>query len=346
MAIGTYIAVERGGVYGHLLLPGLAAYAALLAAGQDVWTSARLRWRTTLSVLCATLLITMVCLFGYFRFAYEPLGPPSRIENPITYRYADVAELIGSDASEYRAQPGGRVFVTLYWRALKPAENSLLTYLSSTNSDLVRRTSIPGTGNLSPSDWQPGQVWAERFPISLPINAEVQRVYALEAGLLDGQENGPLPVADAAGAEVSAPIFGRLIVSGPPQNLNADYTFGGIIGLTEPTVTRQGHNLTVCFEWLSIKPTPTDYQIFVHVVNSSGALVTQADVQPKSGQYPTSAWSPGEAIKDCVSLNLGPASAAGLHLAVGVYDLTTGARLEVVNKSGLTLPDGQLVLHP
>jgi hypothetical protein len=317
-----------------------------MAAGLDVWTSPSLRWRASLSIVCATLLIVLVCLLGYFRFAYQSLAVPSQIEHPLFYVNGNAAQLIGTDATDYNARPGETVYVTLYWRALQPTTNNLMTYLHSTDSDLVRRNSTPADGVLPPSDWQPGQTWAERVPVTLPVDSEVQRVYPLVAGLYDMKADTPLPITDISGAEVGSPTVGRLIINGPSQNMSVDYTFGGIIGLAEPAVTRQGDQLTVCFQWLSIKPTHTDYQVFVHVLNASGGMVTQADVQPKSGQYPTSAWSAGEAIKDCVSLNMGPAPATGVHLAVGLYDLSTGVRLAVVDKSGAHLPEGQVALQP
>jgi hypothetical protein len=74
--------------------------------------------------------------------------------------------------------------------------------------------------------------------------------------------------------------------------------------------------------WQLIKPTPIDYTVFVHVPGDSG------DSQPVSGNYPTSAWQPGETIEDVHAL----ATSGNLPIpraTIGLYRLDTGERLTI-----------------
>ena len=81
----------------------------------------------------------------------------------------------------------------------------------------------------------------------------------------------------------------------------------------------------------------TDYTVFVHILNSQGNLVAQADSPPAAGTYPTSLWDSGEIIKD---QRLLPALSPGDYtLSVGLYRPDTFERLPVANQ-----PDGVVTL--
>jgi hypothetical protein len=83
----------------------------------------------------------------------------------------------------------------------------------------------------------------------------------------------------------------------------------------------------VCTRWVSLAETPVDYQFFVHLLDSSDQVVTQADFQPLEGHYPTSAWAQGEVVRVCTSLTAPGLPDGGWRVALGMYDLATLARL-------------------
>jgi hypothetical protein len=87
-----------------------------------------------------------------------------------------------------------------------------------------------------------------------------------------------------------------------------------------------------------------DYVVFVHLLDSEGELVTQADGPPIDGDYPTSYWAPGELIADERTLPVGELEPGVYQLKVGMYLLETGERLPAVNAAGERLPNDAIAL--
>jgi 4-amino-4-deoxy-L-arabinose transferase-like glycosyltransferase len=337
-ALLYWASVMWSGNQGRYLLPGIAAWGALVAWGLDQWTPRPVRMPAALGGIAVLAVIAAICLFGYFLPAYQVSPVPAQIERPLNIQYGEAAQLIGMAPAQPGVQPGAVIRLTLYWRALRPAEIGLQAYLHSVDSNVVRRDSLPGTGNLLSTDWRPGETWAERYVVSIPADAPVQTVSSLIAGLYDPQSGQVLPATDGQGHELT-PIIGRIAINGPPQRFKPAYRFGNVIGLAEPTLTQHADQVEVCLRWLSLAKTSTDYHVFVHVLGADGTPITQADFQPKNGVYPTGAWSPGEAIDDCVTLDVPGLPETGWQVAIGLYNLDDGLRLPVRDSKGRALPD-------
>jgi hypothetical protein len=337
--------IAWSGNQGRYLLPGIAGWGALAAFGLDTWTPRRVRVPVALLSVAGLASIAAVCLFGYFLPSYRVSPVPDSIAQPLLYRYEDAAELIGMSPAAPKAWPGETITVTLYWRALQPSDMRLQAYLHTTDSDLVRRDSLPGTGNLLASDWKPGQQWAERYIVQIPDSAPPQTVHALVAGLYDPVEGRTLAASDASGQPVT-PWIGRLAIRGPRAHIAPDYRFGEVIGLVEPQLSRDGSRLGVCLRWVSLAETPVDYTVFVHVLGDDGSPIAQADAPPRDGAYPTGAWSPGEVIDDCITLDVPDLPPHGWSALVGLYNLADFTRLPVSDRAGRALPDQAVTLSP
>lgn len=330
----SYIsAVVFTGNTGREFLPALAVWGALIALGTDQWTPNRFRMAFALGGATLMAGATLVSLFGYFFPAYKVLPVPTTIEHPLSYRYENLAEITGIDSPDLHTRPGEEVRLTLYWHALRPTDGELQAYLHTQDTDVVRRDSHPATGNLLSTDWYAGQTWAETYVIVIPPDAEEQVAYPLVAGLYDPQTDVILPAEDSDGNNIT-PIVGRIVINGSQQPFASDYRLGGSIGLAEPVITRNGTEAELCLHWQSLAPVAIDYHVFVHVLSSDGEIITQADVEPKDGAYPTGAWSPGESIEDCIVLDFSDIPPDGWQIGVGLYDLESEQRLPVVNAKG------------
>jgi NADH:ubiquinone oxidoreductase subunit 6 (subunit J) len=78
----------------------------------------------------------------------------------------------------------------------------------------------------------------------------------------------------------------------------------------------------LCFElqWRTTRPLPTNYTIFIHVLDPNGQIVAQTDLQPGGGYAPTSSWPVGQLISDRHGLVLPPTFSPGeYHIVAGVY---------------------------
>jgi 4-amino-4-deoxy-L-arabinose transferase-like glycosyltransferase len=79
------------------------------------------------------------------------------------------------------------------------------------------------------------------------------------------------------------------------------------------------------------------YKVFVQLLDLANHVVGQLDSEPAGNLLPTDAWRPGQAVTDRYGVLVQPGTPPGEHrLIVGMYHLSTGARLPVTK-------DGQLL---
>jgi hypothetical protein len=83
-----------------------------------------------------------------------------------------------------------------------------------------------------------------------------------------------------------------------------------------------------------------DLKVFVHLFSSEGTLVAQSDVVPVGWAYPTTAWQPGETVRDVHVISLdGELPRGDYRVVVGMYDPATGERLALRDARGLPIAD-------
>ncbi|MFZ1403165.1 MAG: hypothetical protein WAW03_08780, partial [Anaerolineae bacterium] len=91
-----------------------------------------------------------------------------------------------------------------------------------------------------------------------------------------------------------------------------DLTAGGIVSAT--------------LTWQAWQPPDFDYNFYLHVLDANDQRWGQTDTQPVSGQ-PMTQWRVGQVITGTVAVAVSPDAPSPLHLAFGLYDWRTGARL-------------------
>ncbi len=111
-----------------------------------------------------------------------------------------------------------------------------------------------------------------------------------------------------------------------------------LLGITLERSPLEADGLRLMLYWRATHPLPTDYTVFVHLRAADGFVRTQADGPPVGGTYPTTAWPPGEIIQDIHRLPADDPTQVD-HLAIGLYDPASGARLPAFNSTGQRLPD-------
>lgn len=328
---------------GRFLLPGVVGLGAIIGLGISALSPKVVRFRVAISMVLVLASIASVTLVGYFIPSYRPSPIKLEIERPLALRYGDTAELIGMSPAVPRSRPGEIAEITLYWRALNPSEQPLRMYLHNLESGPVWRDSYPATGNLLSTDWRAGETWQETWHIAVPLEVEPQTAYQLVAGLYDLETGETLPVT-ADGLE-TIPYVGQFSVMGEPATYWAAYRFGELIGLAEPEVSWDREALRVCLDWIALEETDIDYHLFVHVRSVDGVLYDQYDSSLSGGRYPSSVWTVGEGINECVSFNVDGLPEDGGEIGLGLYDLSTGVRLTLIDEdSGQHLQDDMLRL--
>lgn len=88
------------------------------------------------------------------------------------------------------------------------------------------------------------------------------------------------------------------------------------------------NTLRITLAWQAEGDIPTDYTVFVQVLDANGLLIGQSDSPPAAGERPTSTWRSGEYILDTHTVRFqgGIPQAGPLTLIAGMYD-ANGVRL-------------------
>ena len=94
----------------------------------------------------------------------------------------------------------------------------------------------------------------------------------------------------------------------------------------------------VRLEWRVLAETGTPLAAFVHVYDTTGALVAQSDGPPGNGLAPQPLWRSGDGLADERVIDLSGLAPGTYTVAVGVYDTSGGARLPAM-AGEQSLPD-------
>lgn len=128
-----------------------------------------------------------------------------------------------------------------------------------------------------------------------------------------------------------------------------DVSFDGkarLLGYRVDTdMVRPGGQLAVTLYWRALEPMNENYAVFVHLVNSAGALSAQRDTWPGLGNFPTSLWKPGDTFADTYRVDIGETTYTPDEalVRVGLYRLD-GPRLPVFSADGQPMGDGVVLL--
>ncbi|HLY67509.1 MAG TPA: glycosyltransferase family 39 protein [Chloroflexota bacterium] len=134
--------------------------------------------------------------------------------------------------------------------------------------------------------------------------------------------------------------FASPAAGGQGAAMGSGANFGGQIqlsGVTAPGQLAAGEPVDVTLHWQARARPAKDYSVFVHLLDSSGATVSQHDGWPAGGSQPTSSWQAGQTIDDRHALLTTRGLPAGRYqLEVGLYD-AAGQRLTMADGRSSTL---------
>ncbi|MHB1416853.1 MAG: hypothetical protein ACYC1C_16525, partial [Chloroflexota bacterium] len=133
----------------------------------------------------------------------------------------------------------------------------------------------------------------------------------------------------------------RVTPTVPPACESAEYAVDSPQTFGEGEVTLNGYRWTagnmggqtalrVTLIWQTHAKIDKDLHVFVHLVDSSGKLISQSDGVPIYDRYPFGKWAVGEVVADNYDVAL-PAGTLpeNVEIRVGLYDFQSGQRLKV-----------------
>jgi hypothetical protein len=336
-----------------------------------------LTWRQAwpIGMLIVALFFGKVSIIDPHTTWFRRESPPERVldaEHPMHVPMDDNVLFLGYDlVSEEVVRSGELLQVRLYWQATGPVSGN---YVSFVHLDAPPdNTTFATSDNYQPGDPQaqidmPSDRWQTELYVRdehrLELSDKMPPIaYALRAGLYDRETGRRLPIALGQGEDQEEDtIFLEKINVLTPQipirfetQRGESYFLGEGIRLLGHTIDtapagsgrlRSGQPVTVTLHWQALEPVARDYTVFVQLLDEAGQVRGQHDSPPVSGRYPTSGWLPGQIVLDQTTLTLDPNLPIGQYwIAVGMYELDTGRRLEVKGRNGEVVGDA-IVLEP
>jgi mannosyltransferase len=112
--------------------------------------------------------------------------------------------------------------------------------------------------------------------------------------------------------------------------------FGDSISLQSAALTSKivqpGDVLGITFTWATSNPLTQRYKIFIHLLDSTGTLVSQRDSEPGNNLAITSTWQPNQPITDAHGLLIPVHMPPGdYRIVVGLYDINQPSQRLAVN---------------
>ncbi len=148
-------------------------------------------------------------------------------------------------------------------------------------------------------------------------------------------------VTDYQPREITLHPAGVLNITNSDRSPLATFNQGQILLLAAKAAPIEG-GTAVRLTWKVTQPPPESVTVFVHIIDSSGQLVTQADGDPIAGSFPLWQWPAGLTAEDQRHI---PISGKGLQILVGLYDRNTGERWTAETPTGQPFPDNAVPLN-
>lgn len=270
----------------------------------------------------------------------EHRAPPHLVE----MNFDNTLTILGYEISKTTFAPGETISLTTHIQTLypPPASVSWRVELVDRMERVVSRVEAEPFGGKYPLQrWPPGKYTLEHWQIPLPPQL-APGSYDLRLALfrrVDGELIDAIPIYSTSMADwrFYAPLTRIKIplMSPSAEELRAAKSLqarvGDVFALSHYAldVDRATKRVRVTLYWQSIAPTSTDYTVFVHLLDASGAIVAQRDSPPCDGAYPTSIWEVGEIVKDEYELQIPTNARAPFSLAIGMYSPLTQQRLPI-----------------
>ena len=341
---------------GRLMFGAIAPLSIFMAIGLlTPFARRRLEsWNLSLGIFLLALLAAIIPV-AYIAPRYAP--PPFLTESDLpadlqTVRatFGDALELIGYTSDDAPLAPGQSLRVTLYWRVLQPMprDYALALHLLGRGraAEVGKIDTWPG-GGLAPTSQLPiGALFADPYLIPITSSAETPSALWLNVDVWDTTPDATLPISTGGQAVDSLSLRVGRVISTPPfpsapaRPLHLPFEYGiTLLGLDS------GANGAFTLYWQTTQPIPGDYTVFVHLLDASGAQVTQRDSPPLNNDWPTSAWIPNQVFADPRQLDVAGLRPGQYTARLGFYEPASGARLAAFQPDGARWPDDMALIE-
>ncbi len=281
----------------------------------------------------------------FYKVLPEPISEPPPMQHPLGTTVEDKIAILGYDLDRQAARVGETLHLTLYLQALQKLDEYYMPFVHLAlrqAQDAAHWYRFTTDSRFLTPFWEPGQVVAERYDITIPFETEPGQ-YPLELGITSLSRGQDLPLSSGGTTiELTTMRVEKGDIQPNPEVIkNALANFDSKILLAgakvKPPAVRPGHALYVTLYWRALQPMEECYTVFVHVIDAANRIWGQKDFTPLGGSYPTFLWIPkwleGQVIDDRYTVVLNPQTPPGEYwIEVGMYGITTTKRVPIFDK--------------
>jgi len=284
----------------------------------------------------------------FYKVLPEPIFDSLPMQHPLDATVEDKIALLGYDLDREVARVGETLHLTLYLQALQKLDEYYMPYVH-----LAHWYRFTTDSRFLTPFWEPGQVVAERYDITLPFGTEPGQ-YPLELGITSLSRGQDLSLSSGSTTIELTTVRVKESQIQPPSDITKKTlaNFDSRILLekarVKPDAAHPGEALYVTLYWRALQPIDECYTVFVHVIDASNRIWGQKDFTPLGGSYPTFLWIPkwleGQVIDDRYTVVLDSQTPPGEYwIEVGMYGIATTRRVSIFDQE-LNLTSDRVIL--
>jgi hypothetical protein len=240
--------------------------------------------------------------------------------------------LLGRDQVTGDHSAGTSISFRLLWRADRQlaADINRTIELRNPAGQIVATTTEPILAGFPTSTWNVGELLAERVRLKIPATLTTGS-YMLSLRLDSDDRSVPLGTLLAKGPDH--------VLAEPSVGQPVGVQFGAFAVLARAAIAvpsvAPGSTTHLTLIWQARATADRSYTVFIHLVDPYGKIVAQVDRPPANGARQTDGWVNGEFIVDDFNILIpDDASPGPYQVEVGLYDPTTGARVQAALPTG------------
>ena len=355
----VYWSLNQHAAQGRLAIIAVTVLSTYLGAGMISLFGQQLQKVISITVVIVLLIISLLMVKLYIApsynvpkyIAYEEI-PADMIVSGATFN--GEIELVGYSVLNNTITADDSLQVTLYWRGKSYMDidyNLAMNVYGHGMENIAKLDTWPGGGLLPTAEWAPDVIYPDVYVLPILSSAEAPTIMRMGLSFWDDDITDPLLISVGDMQIESLMIdLGRLL-SGDQKYYHPDVDDGSVftsgIRLLGYSITEyEASEISFTLYWYAESTITNDLTVFVHMIDSSGDIVAQADGPPSHGYWPTSEWEPGIAVSDHHNLVHDIDTSREAHtIIIGLYDPASGLRVPAYNSSGVAWDNWAVPIH-
>ena len=355
----VYWSLNQHASQGRLAIIAVTVFSTYLAAGMISLFGQQLQKLFSIAVVIVLLIVSLLMVKLYIApsynipkyIAYEEI-PADMIVSGATFNKE--IELVGYSVLNNTITTDDSLQVTLYWRGKSYMDsdyNLAINVYGYGMENISKLDTWPGGGLLPTAEWEPDTIYPDTYVLPILSSSEAPTIMRMGLSFWDDDLSDSLPISvNDVAIESLLLDLGRLIPA-HEQNYIPEVKDGSVFTsgaklLGYSIAEHEAPEISFTLYWHAESTITNDLTVFVHMIDSSGDIVAQADGPPSHGYWPTSEWELGIVVSDHHNLDHDiDISRETYTIVIGLYDPVSGLRVPAYSSTGFEWDNWAVPIH-